>query len=319
MKKFVNYELNNSAPLLCFGEVLWDRFPGSMLPGGAPVNVAYHLKRHGRHAIPITAVGEDELGVKLLQQIKDWELDARFISIVKNKPTGVVDVILHEDGSASYRIAEEVAWDFIETPSEVLETARRCAALIFGTLAARFDHNREKLALLLLASEASLKVYDVNLRPPYDQHHLVWELARRADLVKLNDAELLALVAARRAGRDDLQEAAAEFASQSNCPFVCVTAGARGAGLLADGVWHWADAHPVIARDTVGAGDAFLASLIDGMLRRESEEEFPKLLARACRVGEFVAASDGATPLYHLSNGQVVTPQLASEEAAAKH
>ncbi|MEJ7615621.1 MAG: carbohydrate kinase [Pyrinomonadaceae bacterium] len=298
--------MQQRAPILCFGEVLWDRFPQGMLPGGAPVNVAYHLARHGNAVIPVTAVGDDELGARLMGQMNEWKLDTRFVSVVQTKPTGVVDVTLQPDGSASYHIAEDVAWDWIDTSSALLQTARDAAALCFGTLAARFDHNREKLALLLAAGENAFKAYDVNLRPPYDEHRLVWELARRADLIKLNDAELLALVGG---ASDDLHVLAIDFARKSNCRRVCVTAGARGAGLLADNVWHWADGRPVAARDTVGAGDAFLASLIDGMLREKDDgEALTRVLARACRVGEFVAASSGATPRYRISDDGVLLP-----------
>lgn len=300
-------ELPNSLPILCFGEVLWDRLPQGMLPGGAPVNVAYHLARHNNAVIPVTAVGDDELGARLLQQMNAWELDTRFVSVVRSKPTGVVEITLQPDGSASYHIAEDVAWDWIDMPSNLLQTARDCAAIIFGTLAARFDHNREKLALLLLAGENAFKAYDVNLRPPYDEHRLVWELARRADLIKLNDAELLALVGGE--SHDDVHRRAVDFARKSNCRRVCVTAGARGAGLLADGAWHWTNARPIAARDTVGAGDAFFASLIDGILREEVDGgALDRVLARACRVGEFVAASSGATPPYQISTDGVIMP-----------
>lgn len=295
------------APILCFGEVLWDRFaPNTLLPGGAPVNVAYHLTRHRWQAIPVTAVGADDLGADLQQQFQKWRLDSRFVSTIKAKQTGVVDITLQPDGSASYRIAEDVAWDWIETASPLLALARSCAAVVFGTLAARFAHNREKLALLLLAAENACKVYDVNLRPPYDDHQLVWELARRASLVKLNSAELLALT--DRKSDDDLRAGAAEFAEKTHCRRVCVTAGARGAGLLINGAWHWVEARPVVARDTVGAGDAFLAALIDGLLRNnEAEDAIPRVLAQACRVGEFVAASDGATPHYEISTDGAIT------------
>lgn len=298
---------SSEAPILCFGEVLWDRFAqDTLLPGGAPINVAYHLARHGRQVVPVTAVGADKLGADLRRQLQDWGLDSRFVSTIKAKPTGVVDVTLQPDGSASYRIAEDVAWDWIETVSPLLALARNCAGVVFGTLAARFAHNREKLALLLLAAENAFKVYDVNLRPPYDDYQLVWELARRASLVKLNNAELLALIAQK--GGDDLRAAAVEFAEKTNCPRVCVTAGARGAGLLVDDAWHWAEARPVVARDTVGAGDAFLAALIDGLLRNEdAANALPGVLAQACRVGEFVAASSGATPRYEISPDGVIT------------
>ena len=46
-------------PVLCFGEILWDCLPRGLFPGGAPINVAYHLQKLGLTAYPVTAVGSD--------------------------------------------------------------------------------------------------------------------------------------------------------------------------------------------------------------------------------------------------------------------
>ena len=37
----------SSPSVLCFGEMLWDALPRGLFPGGAPMNVAYHLARRG--------------------------------------------------------------------------------------------------------------------------------------------------------------------------------------------------------------------------------------------------------------------------------
>lgn len=297
-------------PILCFGEVLWDVLPHGKFPGGAPINVAYHLRRHDRRAVPVTAVGRDELGDELLRRLANWDLETDYVAVVDAAPTGTVEVTIGEGGNASYHIVENVAWDLIEVSSDLLELARRSAALIYGTLAARFAHNREQLETLLGAGADALKIYDVNLRPPYDDYHTVWELARSAHVIKLNHAELIALTGETAA--DDLRGAALRFAARSECRRVCVTAGERGAGLLIDGAWHWAEARPVKAKDTIGAGDAFLASLVNDLLRNAEDHDYriaaDEMLRRACRLGEFVAANDGATPRYRrTARGEIVT------------
>jgi fructokinase len=47
-------------------------------------------------------------------------------------------------------------------------------------------------------------------------------------------------------------------------------------------------------KDTVGAGDSFMAALMVGLARGTDTQ---KALENACRVGAFVASHDGATPV----------------------
>ena len=50
-----------SKKVLCFGEDLWDNFPEYKEIGGAPLNVAFHLKKLGIDTQFITRVGRDEM------------------------------------------------------------------------------------------------------------------------------------------------------------------------------------------------------------------------------------------------------------------
>lgn len=53
----------NKIKIACYGEVLWDIFPGGQRrAGGAPFNVAYHLSRMDVDAHMISSVGSDDLG-----------------------------------------------------------------------------------------------------------------------------------------------------------------------------------------------------------------------------------------------------------------
>ena len=51
-------------PSVCYGEILWDVLHTDTVPGGAPMNVTYHLKRLGMNAALITRVGSDNEGKK---------------------------------------------------------------------------------------------------------------------------------------------------------------------------------------------------------------------------------------------------------------
>lgn len=307
-------------PILCFGEALWDSLPEGMTPGGAPMNVAYHLHRLGCRALPVTAVGDDRLGHALREQLQRWEIDTGFVAMLPASPTGRVEVTLDARGTPRYTILQDVAWDHIPLSGELLDAAERSAAIVFGTLAQRSAWNRRSLLQLLDHATGSMKVLDVNLRPPFDDHALVWELARRATLIKLNDEELAQLLGEERG--DDPERGARSFAGRiggpnAGEPNVCITAGADGAGLLLEGTWHWSEARRVEVRDTIGAGDAFLAALVAGLLGNTAQPE--RILAGACRLGEFVAASEGATPRYEIDSlGAVTVPPQSSPDLSIR-
>ena len=92
------------------GEILWDMLPTGKKIGGAPVNFVYHASRLGAEGYAISAVGNDELGRALLQ-----ELDERSIRHLIEKvpyPTGTVQIVLKE-GIPEYRINERVAWEHL--------------------------------------------------------------------------------------------------------------------------------------------------------------------------------------------------------------
>ncbi len=281
-------------PVLCFGEILWDCLPQDRFPGGAPMNVAYHLARLGLRALPVTAVGRDALGEELLGRLRELGLETDFVSQVPDKPTGTVRVSL-EEGTPKYEIAREAAWDWIEISPALLKLAPRATALVFGSLAQRRQHNRLALKVLRDRCEGALQVFDVNLRAPFDSADLVGALGSGADLIKLNHEELARLLALS-ADAEPIEPAARRFADRTGCSRICVTAGARGAGLLYDEEWFWAEAEPIQVRDTVGAGDAFLAALLHGLIA--SQPEPSSILRRACRLAELVASRDGATPSY---------------------
>ena len=138
-----------------------------------------------------------------------------------------------------------------------------------------------------------MKVFDVNFRPPFDDETRTWELARRSCLVKLNHDEAAQLV---EGDSEAYEKNARAIAERSTAERVCITAGAAGAGLLADGEWYWEASQPVDVADTVGAGDSFLAALVSGLLTEK--DSVSVTLARACRLAEFIASQRGAQPDY---------------------
>jgi fructokinase len=290
--------MNKPRPLaLCFGEILWDFLPDGLFLGGASLNAAYHMHHHGVDARVISAVGRDVLGEELLRRCTNWGLATDGIARLDHAPTGHVRVAIGDNGDARFDIVTDVAWDKISATEAILRAAARADAFVFGSLAQRSIENRIALERLLAAlPKHALRVFDANLRPPYDDLELVHLLARKATVFKLNATEAARLAAneTEKPGREEAHTR--RLAEMSGCGIVAITAGARGAGLVRDGRWVWEPGQPVKVADTVGAGDAFVASLVANLLQGEMQDG--EILSRACRLGEWVASQRGGTPAY---------------------
>jgi len=286
-----------------FGEILWDCLPSGKHAGGAPFNVAAHLAQLGAPVSLISAVGRDPLGDEILEVAKHKNVNVDFVSRVRiGLPTGTVIATLDEKGNATYELVKPAAWDEIKVSDETLKAVGNSRAFTFGSLAARSPYNLEQLDRLL-AVNGPLTFFDVNLRPPFIDPGLVMELAKSADVIKLNDGEAGKLASWLRTGElqqktprtsDEIAAACAVIADATDVSYICVTLAEEGAALWDGTDLVTAPAPKVEVKDTVGAGDAFMAGLMVGLTRGIEPQ---KLLENACRLGAYVASHYGATPL----------------------
>jgi fructokinase len=288
--------LKNSEPtILCIGEVLWDRLPSGSKPGGAPLNVAVHLKAIGYEVALASRIGSDNAGKDLLNFLNKSGVNTQFIQTDKNYPTSEVLVHLDENKNATYEICEPVAWDFVALNNELNQFAKKADVIVFGSLASRNKKTRE--TILQILENDGLKLMDVNFRPPFDKREVVETLLAKTNLVKLNDDELRVFAGWHEQNHLNENQLIEWLANYYKLQMVCVTKGENGALLYADNKIY---AHPgfkIKTADTVGAGDAFLAGMVASILARKNPEE---ALSFACATGAFVASKKGATPKYDL-------------------
>ena len=277
--------------IICFGEVLWDFLPEGKCPGGAPMNVAIHLKYQGFSPTLISKVGNDELGAELLQFLKKQALSTEAIQVNSTYRTGMVHANVSDKNEVIYEIIAPVAWDFIELDSFVKHALSDCDVIVYGSLAARSEVSEATLMALL--EKVPLKVFDVNFRSPYYSSEKIDKLLKKADIVKLNERELLEVVN-WYGSYQGIEKAMRRLNELFNFKTVIVTRGGNGAAVLTDDQFFEHPGFKVEVQDTIGSGDAFLAAYLSNFFKDVPVE---KCLDSACRAGALIATKKGAVLL----------------------
>lgn len=253
------------------GEVLWDCVSGVRHAGGAPLNFAYICSLLGHRAFVISRIGNDKLAEELRSEICNCGLDTSFIQTDQLLPTGTVEVSASDDGRPQYQIRRMVAWDRIECTPELLQFARKPNAVYFGTVAQREAKSRATIEAFLQATTADcVRLFDVNLRPPFCSSDVILNSLALATIVKFTQEEFVEV--SRMLGLSDactignLQEFGRRFKLQ----LVCVTRGSQGSMLVSQEHWYEHQGFAVKVRNTIGAGDAFAAAVAHCWLARVS-------------------------------------------------
>mgnify|MGYP005750303665 CR=1 FL=1 len=250
---------------LIYGEVLFDAFSdGQEVMGGAPFNVAWHLHGFGAAPLFISRVGRDRPGEVVLDSMRDWGMTTAGVQIDAGAPTGRVEIALH-DGGHSFDILPDRAYDRIDVHDALAAARSASPALLYcGSLITRAPESRASLAELRAALGAPLFV-DINLRAPWWDAARVEELMHAAHWLKLNDEELSTLRGSADPATVEAQ--AARLRDEHGLEWVILTRGADGASCIGTEIHRGRAPRVDGFVDSVGAGDAFSAVTILGLLR----------------------------------------------------
>jgi fructokinase len=280
--------------IVAVGEILWDLFPEGPRFGGAPANFACHAAGLGGAVAIVSAVGPDDLGRSALGELNGRSIETRAVTIAE-RPTGTVRVTVDAVGKASFEFASDIAWDHLGWSENLDLLAARAQAVCFGTLAQRSEISRATVQRFVAAtSPPALRVFDVNLRPPYYGDEVIRQSLGLANVLKLNDDELPVVARIARLSGPEVRTLAG-LCDQFNLNLVALTRGSRGSLLISrTGEANDHPGVPTTVQDTVGAGDAFTAVLTLGLLRGDS---LATINDRANRVAAWVCSQPGATPV----------------------
>ncbi|MGQ7852938.1 carbohydrate kinase family protein [Pedobacter sp. WC2501] len=289
--------------VITIGEILWDVFPEGKKAGGSSMNVALNLHKQGIESRFISAIGNDENGKELFNFLASNHFATDLIQVNHELPTSTVVVQLDENHQATYTIKQPVAWDEIKITEENTSAVKQADALVYCSLTCREE--KSKKTILALLENANTKIFDINLRAPFYSKELIGKLLAKADILKINEDEIVWVKESFGLTGNTDEQLLKQLSSQFNIEIICLTLGDKGACVLKDGKLFKHAGYKVQVADTVGAGDAFLATFIACYLQGYPMET---TLDNACKVGAFVASQPGANPeynkkIYHMALG----------------
>ena len=241
-------------------------------PGGGPANVAVALARLGVPCSMLARVSIDALGRQLTDHLAGNGVSLQDV-VHAAEPTTLAMASLDSDGRASYSFYVNGTADWQWTTAELPDVlAPDVQALHTGSLALALEPGAQAIEKLLAAERARGQVtisIDPNIRPALAGAHAgqVARVERQltlAHLVKASDEDTAWLYPGV-----PFEDVARNWQRLGPC-IVVITLGERGAYALGpdgSGQLRPARTRPIV--DTVGAGDAFSAGLLDAMGRRD--------------------------------------------------
>ena len=300
--------------VICLGEALIDRLepwgghPGQDCLGGAPANVACALARLGTPAALISRLGDDAPGEALRTCCAGRGVDLRGLQRDPNRPTRVVLVTRDAQGDRCFggfsgdrgQGFADQALDAAALPSALFQQSRW---LVIGSIPLASPASAAALdrAVALQHDHGGRVVLDVNWRPSFwpvaaeAARERLQPLLRRVQLLKLAAEEAEWLFGSR-----DPQQVALQLPQH---PGVVITDGGHGVAWWLADIAGRRPAPVVPVADTTGAGDAFLAGLLQGLLQGEErtgetavekEAMVAEAIAFACACGSIVCTGPGA-------------------------
>jgi fructokinase len=267
-------------------------------PGGAPANVVVAMARLGHKAAFLGQVGDDPFGHYLASILAADQVDVRGLLFNPQARTALAFVANRADGERSFSFYRNPSADMLLAPGQLPLTLMDAYDVFhFGSITLIGSPSCEATleALDYARDHHKLISYDPNLRLA------LWESAEAA-----RDGMRLGL---QYANIVKISEEEVEFLTGAHDPYalwqpstqlMVVTKGAGGATayIKESSAPVHVDGFKVQAVDTTGAGDAFMAGLLHGILERGAgyAAHLPELVRFANAVGAITTTGRGAIP-----------------------
>ncbi len=301
--------------VICLGEILLDCLANEVTPywekvtswtsfsGGAPANVACSLVKLGTSTGFVGCVGQDPEGDRLLKELARVEVDLTGVQLTSDFPTRQVYILHSPTGDRKFagfggKSPDSFADAYLSSKKLPTQLFLAAEYLVIGTLGLAYPETREAIFQALeLADKYYLKVVlDVNRRSRFwlneaDALPLIQQLWQYVDFVKFSQEEALWLFDTTDAGKISYRLNSVEG--------IFVTNGAATVSYCLNDHEGTVEPFKVDVKDTTGAGDGFVAGLINqlcnlGISSLNNRDLVKRIVTYACAVGSLTTTKRGA-------------------------
>jgi len=233
-----------------------------IMPGGFGMVAAVSAAGLGVDTLLCTKVGDDENGRKLLSALSACEIDKRFVSIDKRKPTGVLSVVSEDSkkrrtiiypGANASLSFEDIEYAFTSYPDALLIDLSLNDERVYDAIKLANDKNIP----VILSCGSSANDFD-------------FSGIGKLEIFVPNKETALKITGIEPVDADTALHASIKIASAIKCKYIVIKLGDRGA-FVYDGTYSKIiPAHEVETVDTAGVGTVFSASLAAAYLELEN-------------------------------------------------
>lgn len=236
---------------------------------GAESNTAIGLEKLGHHTAWVSSLGRDELGHFILNTVRSEGVDASNVRFDQEHRSGVMIKQINEAGeTAVFYYREHSAFSYF-SPKDLDEEMIRGAKLLHltGITPVLSQSCRETVfAAAEIAQAAGISIsFDPNIRKKLweseDYTPMLRDLAARTDVLLLGRDEAETLY-----GETEPEAIAKACFQNSRITKLAIKDGGNGAWAAEPGQLCRVYPHPCHPVDPIGAGDAFNAAFLSGVL-----------------------------------------------------
>ncbi|EMA2498507.1 aminoimidazole riboside kinase [Klebsiella pneumoniae] len=285
------------------GDAVVDLLPdgeGRLLqcPGGAPANVAVGVARLGGDSGFIGRVGDDPFGRFMLHTLAQEQVDVNYMRLDAAQRTSTVVVDLDSHGERTFTFMVRPSADLFLQPEDLPPfAAGQWLHVCSIALSAEPSRSTTFAAMEAIKRAGGYVSFDPNIRSdlwqdPQDLRDCLDRALALADAIKLSEEELAFI-----SGSDDIVSGIARLNARFQPTLLLVTQGKAGVQAALRGQVSHFPARPVVAVDTTGAGDAFVAGLLAGLAAHGIPDNLAALapdLALAQTCGALATTAKGA-------------------------